>query len=121
MVVFSLLRMRELPRNGGSAETFAQKKTEDTMDSREFNRVLTLDHELYRSIYDAYHSRVGMRGSVNQNHTSLSTRNETKRLDLASYGEDIMNKGCELTVLIMDPSISSSLDLVPQSILHLNL
>ena len=105
LVVSSLLNMKEKSRNAN-----VENQTEDNMDNREFNKVnQTLDHELYQSIYHAYHRGVGLRGSMNQNKLSQSARNETAvRLDLASYGEDVMHKGCELTVLIMDPRISSS-------------
>ena len=114
LAVFSLPRMmRELPRYGNAdnlPKTFLLEETaEDIMGSREFKIYnQTLDHELYRSVYDAYHTGVGLRGSVNQNNMGLNTRrNETIKLDLSSYGDDIMKKGCELTVLIMDPRISS--------------
>lgn len=111
MVVFSLFKLRDQPENGNADNQPAQTldETENSTDYREVNKVdQTLDHELYRPIYDAYHTGVGLRGSVKQNDMSMSTRNETVKLDLSTYGDDIMNKGCELTVLIMDPRISSS-------------
>lgn len=82
-----------------SDNEFSSKQNE----SQKFNKMLDDLMPLYRSVYNNFQT---IRGNVIK--YEEYTKNPSNEISLATYGSNILQNGCNITVQVMDPRISSS-------------